>query len=269
MTEPKTPTVSVVIPVFNQVHWTERCLNSLLEHSEIARDLIIIDNCSTDSTPQVLNRFASPFMERGWKFTVIRNEENLGFGRACNQGIKIATGEYITILNNDTWHMPGWDTALARAIETLDAAMVGPFYFEKEFNEKKLLKRSLRFSRWNRGKYRRFWVPMMMFFRRAAFEQVGVFDERYFVSFEEIDLRVRFDRAGLKFFMVGDCFIWHAVKGTRGHAHLIPSSHEAEGRRLFMEKWGFDPDDLRPGYRSWPERIKRRLQRIRNGLDLF
>jgi len=261
--------VSVVIPVFNQVHWTERCLRSLLDHSRVARDLIIIDNHSTDATPAALLRFQPEFERRGWKFTILTNAGNRGFGRACNQGIELATGEFITILNNDTWHMPGWDEALVGAIERLGAAMVGPFYFEKEFDEKKLLKRSVRFGRWNKGKHREFWVPMMMFFRRSAFDQVGVFDERYFVSFEEIDLRVRFDRAGLKYYMVGDCFIWHAVKGTRGHAHLIPSTHELEGRRLFTEKWGFDPDDLRPGYRSWPERIKRRLQRIRNGIDLF
>jgi GT2 family glycosyltransferase len=261
--------VSVVIPVFNQVHWTERCLRSLRDHSRLTRDLIVIDNHSTDSTPETLLRFKPEFEALGWKFTIIRNEENRGFGRACNQGIRIATGDYITILNNDTWHMPGWDEALVGAIENLGAAMVGPFFFEKEFDEKKLLRRSVRFGRWNKGKYRESWVPMMMFFRRSAFEQVGLFDERFFVSFEEIDLKVRFDRAGLKYYMVGDCFIWHAVKGTRGHAHLIPSDHELEGRRLFTEKWGFDPDLLMAGYRSWPQRIKRRLQRIRNGLDLF
>jgi GT2 family glycosyltransferase len=261
--------VSIVIPVFNQVHWTKRCLESLIRHSELSRELIVVDNHSTDETPAYLLEMKPKFEEKGWTFTIITNEQNLGFGRACNKGILASTGKYVAVMNNDTWHMPGWDAALVRASDRLNAALVGPFYYEKEFNEEKLLKRSVRFGRWNAGKHREFWVPMLMFFRRSALDQVGLFDERYFVSFEEIDLRVRFDHAGLKFYQVGDCFIWHAVKGTRGDGKLIPSAHELEGRRLFMEKWGFDPDDLRPGYHSWPERLKRRWQRIRNGLDLF
>ena len=147
--------------------------------------------------------------------------------------------------------------------------MVGPYYYEKPFNEKSILPRSRRFARWNQGKYRRFWVPMLMFFNRDALNEVGLFDERYFVSFEEIDLRVRFDRAGLPFYMVGDCFIWHAVKGTRGHSNLIASTHEQEGKKIFMDKWNFDPENLRPGYFGWTERLKRRWRRIKNGLDLF
>ena len=261
--------ISIVIPVFNQVHWTRRSLKSILEHSEQAREIVIIDNHSTDETPQFLLEIQPRFEEKGWKFTIITNPENRGFGRACNQGILSTQGDYVAVVNNDTWLMPKWDSALKRAIERLDAAMVGPFYFEKGFNEKSALSRSRRFSWLNAGKYRNFWVPMMMFFRRSALDQVGLFDERYFVSFEEIDLRVRFDRAGLRYYVVGDCWIWHAVKGTRGHSELIPTNHEAEGRRLFMEKWKFDPDDLRPDYHTWPERLKRRWQRIKNGIGFF
>ncbi|MCM2322339.1 MAG: glycosyltransferase family 2 protein [Oligoflexia bacterium] len=263
------PQISIVIPVFNQSHFTRRCLRCLLDHSEQAREIAVIDNHSTDDTAAVLRELQPEFEKRGWKFHILTNGENRGFGRACNQGIRATQGDYVVILNNDTWLMPGWDRALAGALEKLGAAMVGPYYYEKGFDEKSLRARARRFTWLNRGKSREFWVPMLMFFRRAALDQVGIFDERYFVSFEEIDLRVRFDRAGLKYYMVGDCLIWHAVKGTRGDAKLVPSSHELEGRKLFIEKWNFDPDDLRPGYHRWPARLKRRWQRIKNSLDLF
>ena len=263
------PSVSIVIPVFNQVHWTKRCLKSLLDHSAVAREIVIVDNHSTDETPAFLREMQSEFEKRGWKFTVITNLENRGFGRACNQGILSTQGEYVAVLNNDTWLMPKWDRALSHAIEVLGAAMVGPYYYEKGFNEKSLLRRAKRFTWLNKGKTRNIWVPMLMFFRRSALDQVGMFDERYYVSYEEIDLRVRFDRAGLKYYMIGDCLIWHAVKGTRGHSNLISSNHETDGRRIFMEKWNFDPEDLRPGYHQWPARLKRRWQRIKNGLDFF
>jgi GT2 family glycosyltransferase len=266
---PPTGPTAIVIPVFNQVHHTRRCLDSLLAHSEEAREIAVIDNHSTDETPAYLYQAKQIFEANRWKFTIITNPENRGFGRAVNQGIRATSAPYVTVLNNDTWLMPGWDKALKEAIERLDAAMVGPHFFEKQFDEPTLLKRSERFARWNRGKHRRFWVPMLMFFRREPLTKIGMFDERYFVTFEEIDLRVRFDRAGFTYYQVGDCFIWHHVKGTRGQAHLTKPEHEAEGRRIFIEKWGFDPDDLRPGYFGWPERLRRRWQRVKNGLDLF
>lgn len=261
--------ISIVIPVYNQVHWTRRCLESLLKHSEVARELVVIDNHSTDDTPTYLRAMQAEFEKQGWKFSILTNAENRGFGRACNQGILASQGEYVALINNDTWQMPGWDQALVGAIERLGAAMVGPYYYEKGFDEDRMLAKARRFARRNTGKFREFWVPMFMFFRRSALAQVGNFDERYFVTFEEIDLRVRFDRAGLKYYMVGDCLIWHAVKGTRGHGNLIASTHEMEGRKIFMDKWKFDPEELRPGYFTWPERLKRRWRRIKNGVDFF
>lgn len=269
--------LSVVIPVFNQVHWTRRCLQSLLDHTSAPAELFIVDNHSTDETPQFLKGMQPLFESKGWRFTIITNETNQGFGRACNQGIRESKSTYVAIMNNDTWMMPQWDAALVQAIEKLGAAMVGPHFYEKKFldeiqdgnRDKKMIAKSSRFARRNKGKFREFWVPMLMFFRRSALDQVGIFDEEYFVTYEEIDLRVRFDRAGLKYYVVGDCFIWHAVKGTRNETRLIPSKHEEEGLKIFMRKWGFHPDELRPGYFNWPERLKRRWIRIKNGLDLF
>lgn len=262
-------TISIVIPVYNQVHWTKRCLASLLKHSVRARELVIVDNHSTDETPEFLKSISKDFENNGWKIQIITNAENRGFGRASNQGIAATTGQFVAIMNNDTWLMPGWDRALADAIERSGYAMVGPYYYEKGFDETSIYGKARRFVWLNKGKMRPGWVPMLMFFRREALEQVGNFDERYFVTFEEIDLRVRFDRAGLKYGMTGDCFIWHAVKGTRGTAGVLPSGYEQEGRKIFTDKWGFDPDVLRPKYFSWPERLKRRWQRIRNGLGFI
>ena len=262
--------LSIVIPVFNQVHWTRRCLQSLLDHTSAPAELFVIDNHSTDETAQYLKSMKPLFEAKGWSFTVFTNEENRGFGRACNQGIRASQSTFVAVMNNDTWLMPRWDAALIQALEKLGAAMVGPHFYEKEFlGEKAMIAKSKRFFRRNQGKYREFWVPMLMFFKRTAFDQVGIFDEDYFVTYEEIDLRVRFDRAGLKYYVVGDCLIWHAVKGTRKESHLIPSQHEEEGLKTFMRKWNFHPDDLRPGYFGWPERLKRRWIRIKNGFDFF
>jgi GT2 family glycosyltransferase len=260
---------SVFIPVFNKYHLTERCLFSLLKHSVDTKEVFVIDNHSTDLTPELLRQFQPLFQKQGIRFQSITNTENLGFGRACNLGIRASTGDRIAILNNDTWLMPEWDRRLREAQDHLNAELVGPYFYEKEFNEKEILKKSLRFAKWNRGKFRKSWVPMLMYFKKSALDEVGIFDERYFVSFEELDLQVRFNQAGFKYFMVGDCFLWHFSKGTRGDPQLIPPHHELEGRRLFVDKWGFDPDELNPHARSWPNRLKKRWRRIKSGIGLF
>ncbi len=252
--------ISIVVPVFNQAALTERCLHSLLVGSQVARELIVVDNHSTDNTSGLLISLRTHFEKKGWKFQVITNEKNAGFGRACNQGIRASTSPYVAVLNNDTWLMPGWDQALLRRIKDLNAAMIGPYYDETPFDAVQTARRAQQFVQQNRGKARPLWVSILMFFRRADLEQVGLFDERFFVTYEDTDLRERFDRAGLKYFMVGDCSIWHFSKGTRNSAPL-PQGYEADGLRLFMEKWNFDPRAR--DHTRWAK-LRRRWMRMKN-----
>ena len=234
------PSVSVVIPVYNQAQLTRACGASLAQNSRVARELIVVDNASSDDTPQVLDELGTKLRGQGWDFSVLRNTENQGFGRACNQGIRVARGEFVAVLNNDTWLMPGWDEALAHRARELRADMVGPYYDERPFDPRATPARAARFAARNQGKARRAWVSILMFFPRSTLNDLGLFDERFFVTYEDADLRERMERAGMRYYQVGDCFIWHRSKGTRDHADL-PSDYEKEGLRLFMDKWGYDP----------------------------
>jgi GT2 family glycosyltransferase len=101
------PSISIVIPVFNQIHWTRRCLSSLLENTQIAREIYLIDNDSTDETPSYLQKVKPSFEAQGWDFNILTNSENRGFGRACNQGIRMSRSDFAVVLNNDTWLMQG------------------------------------------------------------------------------------------------------------------------------------------------------------------
>ena len=204
-----------MVPVFNQVHLTERCLGSLLDNSVLARELVVIDNKSDDSTPAFLKDFKKQIAGKGWSMKILTNIENVGFGRACNQGMRAATGEHIAILNNDTWLMQGWDAALIRKINELDADMVGPYYDEGVFDAETIPVKAREFVARNRDKFSSDWVSILMFFRRETLDEVGIFDERFFVTYEDSDLRERMDSAGKKYFQVGDCYIWHFSKGTR------------------------------------------------------
>ncbi|MGL5941361.1 MAG: tetratricopeptide repeat protein [Waterburya sp.] len=90
------PQVSIIIPVYNQIDYTFRSLRAIAEQvsSELALEVIVVNDCSTDQTEAVLEQV------KGLKR--IDNLENLGFIRSCNRGLTVAQGEYIYFLNNDT-----------------------------------------------------------------------------------------------------------------------------------------------------------------------
>src|SRR5258708_30875116 len=105
------PVVSVIIP-----HWTRRellraCLGSLAAQTLSDSEIIVVDNGSTDGSAEMLvKEFPSVLL--------IRNTENRGFCAAINQGILLARGRYVALLNNDAEAEPDWLAALVRGAES-------------------------------------------------------------------------------------------------------------------------------------------------------
>lgn len=110
---------SIVIPVFNKAALTRQCLSTLRATLDGAGDgeVIVIDNASSDETPAMLREF-------DW-ISVVRNETNLGFAGANNQGARMASGEYLVLLNNDIIAHPGWLAAMLDAACAPGAGIVG------------------------------------------------------------------------------------------------------------------------------------------------
>ena len=95
------PEISIVVPVYNQLAHTLMCLDCLaLQKSPFSFEVIVIDDCSTDETEEILVNI--PHLK------YIRNEENVGFINSCNRGANESSGEYIVFLNNDTLPSPDW-----------------------------------------------------------------------------------------------------------------------------------------------------------------
>ncbi len=100
--------VSIVVPVFNKCDYTRQCIQSLYENASYPHfEVIVVDNHSTDETPELL-----VWAQGEYGIRVIRNERNLGFAKACNQGAAAARGALLLFLNNDTIARPGWLEAL-------------------------------------------------------------------------------------------------------------------------------------------------------------
>ncbi len=112
------PLVSIIIPVFNQVGYTKKCLTSVLEHADVPYEVIVADDASTDDTRR-LAEYA-----RG--VTLVRSAVNAGYIRNVNGASRLARGKYLYFLNNDTVVGEGWLSALVEVFEKHpDAGVVG------------------------------------------------------------------------------------------------------------------------------------------------
>lgn len=104
------PTVSIIIPVYDQFEYTFSCLTSILKNtSESEYEIIIADDCSNDETKDILNYVCN--------ITHIRNNTNLGFLLNCNNAAVKARGKYILFLNNDTNVQKDWLIALTEILD--------------------------------------------------------------------------------------------------------------------------------------------------------
>src|SRR5712664_3634871 len=105
--------VSVTIVTYNSGRFIKRCLESVLAQRYPHREIIVIDNNSTDGTVDILEQFED-------RCTVVYNEENIGFAAAQNQAIAVSNGDWVLTLNPDVLMLPNFIQAL------VDAGQIDP-----------------------------------------------------------------------------------------------------------------------------------------------
>jgi GT2 family glycosyltransferase/glycosyltransferase involved in cell wall biosynthesis len=113
------PVVSIIIPCYNNVAYTLNCIRSILDHqTRYTYEIITVDDCSTDETPDVLSQIGT--------IRYLRNEQNSGFIHTCNAGAGASRGEYVLFLNSDTLVLPGWLDELVDTFSNFsDVGLVG------------------------------------------------------------------------------------------------------------------------------------------------
>jgi glycosyltransferase involved in cell wall biosynthesis len=106
------PRVSVVLCVYNQAAYVAEAIASILGQTLTDLELIVVDDGSTDSSPEVIHRFTDP------RIRYVRNERNLGHASSPNRGVALARGRYLAIMDSDDISLP---ERLARQVDFLDA----------------------------------------------------------------------------------------------------------------------------------------------------
>lgn len=208
---PEAPRASVIVPVFNQLAYTRQCLERLdMVGAALPYELIVIDNGSSDGTLEWLS--ARP------EVSIIHNEQNQGFARACNQGAELARADILVFLNNDTLASPGW---LEPLVETLADPEVGAVGSKLLFPDGTLQHAGMAIYRdlMNGGnldfRHRFFRFPgnypdaqeatdvsaltgAVLAVRKPDFELVGGFDEGYWNGCEDVALCFALAARGLR-----------------------------------------------------------------------
>lgn len=120
--------ISVIIPVYNNEKYLFVCLNSILKQTYGDFEVICIDDCSTDSSVEILEYFS----KNDERIFVLKNTENKGQGYSRNKGLKYAKGDYVFFLDSDDWISSNTLDELLTNAESNDSDMV--FYMLSRFN---------------------------------------------------------------------------------------------------------------------------------------
>jgi GT2 family glycosyltransferase len=215
--------ISVVILNYNGKRYLEDCLTSVLSQTFRDFEVIIVDNGSSDGSAGYLETHY-PWVK------VVKNEKNLGFAGGTNSGIRQAKGEYILTLNNDTRMDSRFLEYLARVMKSDDSiGMCAPkmLFLDGSINSTGIcLSRSG--AAWDRGMSEpdigQYDSPEEVFgpcagaalYRKNMLEEIGLFDEDFFLYMEDVDLAFRGRLAGWKCFYVPDAKVNHVYGGTTG-----------------------------------------------------
>jgi GT2 family glycosyltransferase/glycosyltransferase involved in cell wall biosynthesis len=240
------PKVSVVIVSYNNRALTEACLESVLRNSMHPNlEVIVVDNASADDSVAMLQAIDDE------RVKIILNRENLGFAAANNQALRIATGAYLILLNNDTVVPRGW---LPRMLRQLHDPEVGIAVAVTNFsgNESRIrvpyqtIEDMHIFAEEHMRQHagERFDIRVAAMYcvgmRRDVFARVGELDEQFGIGmFEDDDYSHRIREAGLRVICAEDVFVHHI--GQASFSKLAPDVYEElwkKNQAHFEAKWG-------------------------------
>lgn len=242
---------SVVLVCFDNRDYLELCLKSLYSGKvSYIFDVIVVDNGSSDGSQEMLKANYPGA-------NIIQNDHNIGYGKACNQGIQATRGRYVLLLNNDTIvNGPSLD-AMVNFLDThSDTAVVGGKLLNPDgsiqscynnfpsLGEEFMIATRLGETILRKGypscvndmevRSVSWMASACIMLRRKAFDQVGLLDEDYFIYSDETDLQYRLKSAGWQIYYLPNVTTIHY--GGRSMDRWRRRKMVYRGKMLFFQK---------------------------------
>jgi GT2 family glycosyltransferase len=219
------PLVSIVIPNWNGAHHLTTCLDSLRAQTHPHVEVIVADNGSTDGSLKLLARDYP-------EVRVLALGENRGFTGACNAGVRAARGAFVALLNNDTEADARWIEEIVAAFERHpEAGLVASkmllfdrratFHTAGDFYRVDGLPGNQGVWQKDEGQYDREETVFnacggSAAYRKTMLDQIGLLDEDFFFSCEDLDLAWRAQLTGWKCVYAPRAVVYHKLKASGG-----------------------------------------------------
>ncbi|HOT92212.1 MAG TPA: glycosyltransferase family 2 protein [Anaerolineae bacterium] len=234
--------ISVIIPNWNGAHHLPVCLDSLQRQTYPHVEVIVVDNGSQDDSRDVLARYPA--------VRVLALGENRGFTGACNAGFRAAQGEIQVLLNNDTEADSGWLEAVAATFDRHpDVGLVASkmllfdqrdtFHTAGDYVTPDGLAHNRGVWQKDEGQYNHAAYVFSACggsaaYRKTMLDAIGLLDDDFFFSFEDVDLAWRAQLAGWRCLYVPDAVVYHKLKASGGG--VTASFHDGRNRIYTLTK---------------------------------
>ena len=253
---------SIVIVTYNEIDFTRQCLDSIRLLTDEPYEIIVVDNGSTDGTVEYLRAMTD--------VRLIENDSNRGFPAAANQGMSVAAGKQLLLLNNDVVVTTGWLGRMLRALRGGDASigLVGPHSNfvsgpqQIEVGDDNIAE--LDGFAWDFGKAQNGvmvevsrLVGFCLLIKRELIDAIGLLDEQFGIGcFEDDDYCSRAIAAGFRAVIAGDSFMHHFGSRTFLGSGFDAARSMRENHARFLAKWsangnGRNGEHVQPSPINW------------------
>jgi GT2 family glycosyltransferase len=266
----------IIIPIWNQLAFTKDCIDSILNNTgDIGYRVVMIDNASSEDTKLYLEGVRD---EETARFLLIRNENNIGFVKAVNQGIAASESPYVCILNNDTLVMDGWLAEMMKVAEgSPDIGVVNPSSNTLgqrpakgepvELYAEKMKEFCGRFVELGAA------VGFCMLIKREVLQKIGPFDEIYGMgNFEDTDFSRKAIKEGYRCVRACGAYVYHRENTSFNKIKTFDEDFR-RNRAIFEFRWG-RPRRIAYILDSNDDNVRKKLERdslklARNGNWVF
>lgn len=230
----------IIIPVWNQLSFTRDCIDSIERNTGSAYRLILIDNASDADTRGYLAKLAE---REGDKIKLIRNDNNLGFVKAANQGLKAGQSDFACLLNNDTLVTKGWlQEMIDVASRSKDIGIVNPSSNNlgqrpadgepiEHFAQRLGLQRG---SSVELGSA----IGFCMLIKREVLNKIGLLDEIYGMgNFEDTDFSRRAVKEGYRCVRACGAYVYHRENTSFSKVKTFDEDFR-RNREIYEFRWG-------------------------------